>query len=197
MQRLYQYLGRFLALLNLLMIVITVEQVLARYLFQESSIALQELEWHLFGTVFLLSGALTLRAGEHVRVDIFYNRLPDSYRAWIDILGVLVFLLPMAGVLMYFGWLDVQMARSYQTDLNGFRPLLWLAPESSWQDSWLFEFESILVDLVLRGEASANPGGLPARWLIKAMLPLAALLLALEGLLLMGRSVTLLRSKER
>lgn len=192
MKRFYRGFGRLLALLNLLMIVITVQQVLARYLFQSSSVAMQEMEWHLFGTVFLLAGALTLRAEEHVRVDIFYQRLPPGWRSWVDVLGVILFLTPMMLALIYYGWMDMQMARSYATDLSDYRPLLWLAPADEWQGSRLFALEGWFVELLLKGEASANPGGLPARWIIKAMLPLASILVLVEGWFLLGRA---LRSK--
>lgn len=181
-KRYLNLLSTIVVLLHLGMLGLTLEQVIARYLLNASSIAIQELQWHLFGCVFLLSGALALRADEHVRVDIVYQRLHRKTRSIIDILGGLFFLLPTCFILIYFGILDVELARSYPRQLDDFRPLLWLQDESAWADSWLFELEGRLVDFLFKGEASANPSGLPGRWAIKAMMPLSALLLFIECL---------------
>ena len=70
--------------------------VTMRYLFQTGSVALQELEWHLFALIFLLGAAYTFKHDGHVRVDIFYNsRWMDARRrAWLDLLGGLLLLTP-------------------------------------------------------------------------------------------------------
>lgn len=60
-----------------------------RYAFNDVSIAFQELEWHLFATVFLLGIPYAIKAGGHVRVDLFYERLSMKAQAVIDILGTL------------------------------------------------------------------------------------------------------------
>jgi TRAP-type mannitol/chloroaromatic compound transport system permease small subunit len=67
-----------------------------RYLFHEGSVALQELEWHLFAIIFLLGAAYTLRHDDHVRVDVFYrsHKLTPRHRAFIDLLGTVLFMLP-------------------------------------------------------------------------------------------------------
>jgi len=88
--------------------------VAMRYLFHEGSVALQELEWHLFAVIFLLGAAYTMRHDAHVRVDIFYrsSRLTARHRATVDLLGTLLFMLP-------FCWLVVDgslpfVANAYQ-----------------------------------------------------------------------------------
>lgn len=88
--------GRVLSWLVLLLVLITVYDVSMRYLFQIGSVAIQELEWHLFALVFLLGAAWTLKRDEHVRVDLLFrsHRLSDRHRDWIEILGTVVFLLP-------------------------------------------------------------------------------------------------------
>ncbi len=88
--------GRAIAWLVLLMVGVIGYDVAMRYLFQSGSVALQELEWHLFALIFLLGAAYTLRHDGHVRVDVFYRsrRLGPRGRAWIDLLGCLFFLLP-------------------------------------------------------------------------------------------------------
>jgi len=88
--------GRAASWLVLLLVLIIGFDVAMRYLFQVGSVALQELEWHLFALIFLLGAAYTFKHGGHVRVDIFYNsRWMDARRrAWLDLLGGLFFLLP-------------------------------------------------------------------------------------------------------
>lgn len=88
--------GRAASWLILLLVLIIGFDVAMRYLFQIGSVALQELEWHLFALIFLLGAAYTFKHDGHVRVDIFYNsRWMDARRrAWLDLLGGLFFLLP-------------------------------------------------------------------------------------------------------
>lgn len=78
--------------------------VLARYLFNDVSIALQELEWHLYAAVFLLGIPYALRTDGHVRVDVFYDRWSDSFKAWINLIGALVFILPFAWLIGWYGY---------------------------------------------------------------------------------------------
>lgn len=96
-------LGVFSALLFVALLVNVFYDVLARYLFNDVSIGLQELEWHLFAAMFLLGVPYTLRAGGHVRVDLVYERLSPNGRAWIDLMGTLVFLFPFCVLVTWFG----------------------------------------------------------------------------------------------
>lgn len=96
-------LGTFSALIFLAMLVNVFYDVLARYLLNDVSIALQELEWHLFAATFLFGVPFTLKAGGHVRVDLIYERLSPNGRAWIDLLGTIIFLLPFCGLVAWFG----------------------------------------------------------------------------------------------
>lgn len=96
-------LGIFSALLFLILLVNVFYDVLARYLLNDVSIALQELEWHLFAAMFLFGVPFTLRAGGHVRVDLIYERLTPNGRAWIDLLGTLIFLFPFCYLVTWFG----------------------------------------------------------------------------------------------
>lgn len=77
---------------------------LAKHFFGQGSNAWLELQWYLFGMMFLLGAAYTLRHGGHVRIDIFYHRLSPRTQAWIDIFGSLLFLLPFAGLLAWLSW---------------------------------------------------------------------------------------------
>jgi TRAP-type mannitol/chloroaromatic compound transport system permease small subunit len=108
--------GRIVAWLIVAMVLLICYDVAMRYLFQQGSIALQELEWHLFALVFLLGGAYTLKHNEHVRVDLFYESrfVSDKGRAWIDILGTLLLLVPFCSLVLITSWPFVENAFYYQ-----------------------------------------------------------------------------------
>ncbi|SHN89116.1 TRAP dicarboxylate transporter, DctQ subunit, unknown substrate 6 [Bathymodiolus heckerae thiotrophic gill symbiont] len=77
--------------------------VVLRYVFNNSSIALQEIEWHLFSTLFLLGISYTLQSDAHVRVDIFYANLTQKKQALINITGFVIFILPISLLVAYYG----------------------------------------------------------------------------------------------
>jgi TRAP-type mannitol/chloroaromatic compound transport system permease small subunit len=75
-----------------------------RYGFDLSSNAWLEIQWYLFGLIFLLGAGYTFKHNGHVRIDVIYGRLSPRARAWIDLFGTLLFLLPMSGVIAWLGW---------------------------------------------------------------------------------------------
>jgi TRAP-type mannitol/chloroaromatic compound transport system permease small subunit len=75
-----------------------------RYAFDTSSNAWLELQWYLYSAVFLLCAGYTLLHNEHVRIDVIIGHLPPKLRAWIDLAGGLLFLLPMAIIVMVLAW---------------------------------------------------------------------------------------------
>lgn len=77
--------------------------VIMRYLFNDVSIGMQELEWHLYATIFLLGISYTLTENGHVRVDVIYERLSPKKQAFIDISGTLLLLLPFCLLVAYYG----------------------------------------------------------------------------------------------
>lgn len=87
--------GHFMAWAVVLMTAVIVYDVSMRFLFQMGSVMLQELEWHLFGLIFLLGAAYTYREGGHVRVEIFYQKLSKAQQAKINLFGNLFILLPV------------------------------------------------------------------------------------------------------
>ena len=105
--------GRAVSWLVAALVLLVCYDVAMRYLFRAGSVALQELEWHLFALVFLLAAAYTLKHNEHVRVDIVYQRLHPRVRAWIDLLGASLFLLPFAALVIYSSWSFVADAFVY------------------------------------------------------------------------------------
>jgi TRAP-type mannitol/chloroaromatic compound transport system permease small subunit len=76
----------------------------SRYLFSVSSNAWLEIQWYMFAAMVLLGAAETFRRNEHVRVDLFYGAASHRTREWIDLLGGVVFLMPLCIIMIYFTW---------------------------------------------------------------------------------------------
>lgn len=93
-----------------LLVLLIVYDALMRYIFQSGSIALQELEWHLFDVVILLSIAYTLKENAHVRVDIFFDKFSKKRQKIIEIFTTLFFILPFSFLIIYFSYDFVMMS---------------------------------------------------------------------------------------
>lgn len=114
--------GRLVYWAVLAAVLVSAANALMRYAFDLSSNAWLELQWYLFSAVFLLAAAYTLRHNEHVRIDLLYSRLSPRGRAWIDLLGGLFFLLPMAVVIMVLSWpvlIESIVRNEYSSDAGG------------------------------------------------------------------------------
>jgi TRAP-type mannitol/chloroaromatic compound transport system permease small subunit len=86
--------GRIVSWVSLLLVLVVFVDVVMRYLFKTSFVFVQELEWHLFAFIFLIGAGYTLLHDGHVRVDIIYQRLSFKGRAWVNLIGVIFFLIP-------------------------------------------------------------------------------------------------------
>lgn len=106
LEKISEWCGRAVSWCVLIMVLIISYDVFMRYFFQIGSVALQELEWHLFAVIFLLGASYTLKHDGHVRVDIFYQskKLSDRHRAWIDLSGTLIFLIPFCVLIIISSW---------------------------------------------------------------------------------------------
>jgi TRAP-type mannitol/chloroaromatic compound transport system permease small subunit len=104
------YVAYLTAIILALLVGLIVFDATSRYLFSAGSTALQELEWHLFDVVILLSIAYTLRNNAHVRVDIFYDRFPLKTKLLINIFSTLFFVLPLSFLIIYIGVHFVEMS---------------------------------------------------------------------------------------
>ena len=93
--------GHAVSWLTLLMVIVTFVIVVLRYVFGTGLIWLQESLTWMHAAVFMLGAAYTLQREEHVRVDIFYRKMSEQQRAWVNILGVLVFIFPMCAFFVY------------------------------------------------------------------------------------------------
>ena len=104
------WIGRLVAVLTLLLVLVTVYDVVLRYAFQSGSIAVHEFEWHVFSGIILLGAGYTLRMDQHVRVDVLYGRLGSRGKAVIDLFGTLLFLIPFCALGVYVSVPFVQRA---------------------------------------------------------------------------------------
>jgi TRAP-type mannitol/chloroaromatic compound transport system permease small subunit len=153
--RLNTAVGRAASWCALAIVLIGFAVVLMRYVLGLGSIWLQETIVYAHAALFLLAAAWTLRDGGHVRVDVFYASAPPRAKAWVDLLGALLLLLPFAAAIMFFSY-------PYVT--------------RSWA---IFE-------------RSRETSGLPLVFLLKTLIPLFALLLALQGIAQALRAVSVL-----
>lgn len=96
--------GRYVAWLILLAIAVSTVNAIVRKLFDMSSNAWLELQWVLFGAVFLLCAPWTLLSQEHIRIDIVNNLFPRWLKHAIDLMGHVLFLMPFAIIMIIDGW---------------------------------------------------------------------------------------------
>ena len=102
--KLNQWVGRGVAWVTLGLVLVVFVDVVMRYLFNTSFVFTQELEWHLFGFIFLIGAGYTLLHDGHVRVDIIYQRVGLKPRAWINLCGVILFLIPGCIMVITTSW---------------------------------------------------------------------------------------------
>lgn len=102
--RLNTVVGRGTTWLVLLVTVISAANAVIRYVFNVSSNAWLEVQWYLFAAVFLLCAGYTLLHNEHIRIDVVAGRFSRRTQAWIDVIGGLFFLLPMACLILWLSW---------------------------------------------------------------------------------------------
>ena len=96
--------GRSVAWLILVAVIVSTVNAIIRKVFNVSSNSWLELQWVLFGAVFLLCASWTLQVKEHIRIDIVNSMLPRRVRQWIELLGHLLFLMPFSLLIVYHSW---------------------------------------------------------------------------------------------
>jgi TRAP-type mannitol/chloroaromatic compound transport system permease small subunit len=102
--RLNERIGQTFYWLILATVLISATNAVVRKVFNYSSNGLLEIQWYLFSTIFLFLAGYTLLRNEHVRIDVISSRLSKRAQTWIDILGTVFFLFPMAFLLMWLSW---------------------------------------------------------------------------------------------
>lgn len=101
--------GQWLCWLTLGMVLVGALNAILRYTARFTGLSLSsnmyiELQWYLFSLVFLLGAAYTLQSDSHVRVDVLYGRLSAKGKAWIDLTGTVVFLIPFCILMLWVSW---------------------------------------------------------------------------------------------
>lgn len=102
--RMNTVIGRSAYWLILVAVLVSTINAIVRKAFDVSSNAWLELQWQLFGAVFMLCAAYTFLKNEHIRIDIVNSRLPKRVRDWIDLLGHFLFLMPFVLIMLWDGW---------------------------------------------------------------------------------------------
>ncbi len=83
---------------------ISATNAVVRYAANYSSNAYLEIQWYLFAACVMLGAAQVLRVNEHVRVDVLYGRFSGRTQAWIDLFGLVFFLMPVMAAMLYYAW---------------------------------------------------------------------------------------------
>ena len=96
--------GKAMGWLVLAAVLVSSVNATIRFSFNRSSNAWLELQWYLFGAVFLLGAAYTFKQNEHIRIDIVSARLRQRTRNWIDVIGHVFFLIPLCLIVIYLSW---------------------------------------------------------------------------------------------
>lgn len=99
-----QSLGKVCDWLVLLACVVSAANAMVRYAYDISSNAWLELQWYMFAVIVMLGASYTLKKNEHVRVDIWYMTLSRRGQIWVDITGIVLFLLPACILLGWLSW---------------------------------------------------------------------------------------------
>jgi TRAP-type mannitol/chloroaromatic compound transport system permease small subunit len=165
--RLNDRFGTLAAWAVLLSCFISAANAIVRYGLDYSSNAFLEIQWYLFAACVMLGASQVLRLNEHVRVDLVYSRLGGRGKVFVDLFGLVVFLLP---VMAYMAWLSWGLF------------VVKLSTGMSATDSVAsLGFMGYVAKLLTSGELSSNSGGL-IRWPVMLVLPLGFGLVTLQGL---------------
>ncbi len=112
----------------LLAVLICSGNAIVRYTLNTSSNAWLEIQWYLFGAIFLLAASYTLRRNEHVRIDVIVGRFSKRTQVWIDVFGFLFFLLPATLLILYFAVpFAMESVRNQEVSSNAGGLIVWPA----------------------------------------------------------------------
>lgn len=145
--------GQITSWLIFILVIQVAGDVLFRYFFHISSIAEQELQWHILAAIAMFGSAYTFQQGEHVRVDLLYHQYSEKVKLMMDILIPLFIIIPFSLFIIYLS--SQYVMQSY-----------------------------------INGEVSPDPGGLPYRYLVKSLIPIGFVLILLQGLSVLLKTIT-------
>lgn len=117
-----EHVGKLTYWLILVAVLVSAGNAFVRYTFDTSSNAWLELQWYLFSFVFLFCAGYTLLHNQHVRIDVVTSHFSKRTRTWIDILGTIFFLMPMAIAIMWLSWpvfLDAWESKELSSNAGG------------------------------------------------------------------------------
>ena len=120
--------GRMIYWLILVAVLVSTGNAVVRYAFSVSSNAWLEVQWYLFSAVFLFGAGYALLHNQHVRIDVIAGMLSRKAQTWIDILGTIFFLMPMAVAIMWMSWpvfVDAYTHNEVSTNAGGL--IIWPA----------------------------------------------------------------------
>lgn len=96
------WVGRSISWIWLLLLLTIVFNVVLRYVFGEGRIELEEIQWHLYSTGFLLGIGYTFQIDGHIRVDVVHERLSPRTQAWLELYGILLCVLPFVALVLIY-----------------------------------------------------------------------------------------------
>lgn len=99
--KLVNFFGKVASYLVAILAFLVVYDAMSRYMFHSGSVALQELEWHIFDVIFLVGLSWTLQSDEHVRVDIFYSKFSAKTKAVVNLVSMLFLVIPFSALVVY------------------------------------------------------------------------------------------------
>lgn len=102
--RISQFIGKKISWIILLAVLVSCANAISRYAFNVSSNAWLELQWYLYGAVFMLASAYTLQRNEHVRIDVIAARWSKRTHDWVDLICHAVFLFPFCLLMVWLCW---------------------------------------------------------------------------------------------
>ena len=122
------FIGRSVSWLILVAVLVSAGNATIRKIFDNSSNAWLELQWYLYGAVFLLAASYTLQRNEHVRIDVATSAFSKRTRDWIDLLGHIFFLMPFCILMVWLSWpFVVTSYTSGEVSVNAGGLVLWPA----------------------------------------------------------------------
>ena len=120
--------GRIVYWLVLVVVLISAANATVRKAFDYSSNAYLEVQWYLFSVIFLFGAGYTLLRNEHVRIDIIQGRLSPRTQNWIDVFGIVFFLMPMSLIIMWLSWpLFIDSLHRHEVSTNAGGLVIWPA----------------------------------------------------------------------
>jgi len=120
--------GRIVYWLVLVVVLISAANATVRKAFDYSSNAYLEVQWYLFSVIFLFGAGYTLLRNEHVRIDIIQGRLSPRAQNWIDVFGIVLFLMPMSIIIMWLSWpLFIDSLHRHEVSTNAGGLIIWPA----------------------------------------------------------------------